>query len=443
VRAYGELLSHRAARWPLLTSTLARLTPGMIVLALVYLLRDGGYSYTAVGAVTAAHQVGVGLGSPLQGRLVDRFGQRAVLVPDAALYLAGTVALAVLVPRAASLPLLVTVAVLAGTVFPPVTPCSRVLLSGLFPSGRLREAAFALSSIAVELGFILGPLVAVLVRARLGAGAAVVAAGLLAAAGALGYAATGAAAEVPRRDRSTPRVGALRSGGVRVMVLALGFIAVAFGILDVVVPAVAEFAGQPGAAGALIASIASGSLLGGLVYGSRVWPGTAVTRLRVLTVGFAVGLLAIPLSLGSLPTFAVGLFVGGLLLGPTMICAFQLIDDLALAGTQTEAQAWTQAAVTFGVAAGASLAGAAVDTRGPAAAFVAGAVCLGLGALVVNLRPAQLGSAVRGSDAAHVQAAASAPRPSTPSDATRAAAATEATELFSPPQRSPASPPGT
>lgn len=443
MRAYGELLAHRAARWPLLTSTLARLTPGMIVLALVYLLRDGGYSFTAVGVVTAAHQIGVGLGSPLQGRLVDRFGQRAVLVPDAALYLAGTVAIATLVPRGTSLPILVAVAVAAGAVFPPVTPCSRVLLSGLFPSGRLREAAFALSSIAVELGFILGPLVAVAVRASMGAGAAVVGAGLLAAAGALGYAATGAAADVPRRDRSVPRVGALRSGGVRVMVLALGCIAVAFGILDVVVPAVAEFAGREAAAGPLIASIAAGSLLGGLVYGSRVWPGTAVTRLRVLTAGFTVGLLAIPLSLGSLPTFAVGLFIGGLLLGPTMICAFQLIDDLALAGTQTEAQAWTQAAVTFGVAAGASLAGAAVDTRGPAAAFVVGALCLGLGALVVNLRPAQLGSAVRGSDVVLAQAAVDTTRAAMPSETTRPSTPSAAPARLSRPEHAPASPPGT
>jgi MFS family permease len=425
VRAYGELLAHRDARWPLLTSTLARLTPGMIVLALVYLLRDGGYSYTAVGAVTAAHQLGVGLGSPLQGRLVDRFGQRAVLVPDAVLYLAGTVAIAALVPRDAGLPVLVVVAVTAGVVFPPVTPCSRVLLSGLFPSGRLREAAFALSSIAVELGFILGPLVAVAVRASAGAGAAVVAAGMIAAGGALGYAVTASAAAVPRRDRSAPRVGALRAAGVRVMVVALGFMAVAFGILDVVVPAVAEFAGRPAAAGPLIASIAAGSLLGGLVYGSRVWPGTAVTRLRLLTAGFTLGLLAIPLSLGSLPTFAVGLFIGGLLLGPTMICAFQLIDDLALVGTQTEAQAWTQAAVVFGVAAGASLAGAAVDARGPEAAFVVGALCLGLGALVVNLRHWQLRTAVRGSDALP------------------AAGVSRTTDVLSRPAPASASPPGT
>jgi MFS family permease len=409
VRAYGELLGPRAARWPLVTSTLSRITPGMIVLALVYLLRDGGYTYTAAGLVTAAHQVGVGLASPLQGRLVDRFGQRRILVPDAVLYLAGTIAIAALVGRGASVPMIVAIAVVTGMAYPPVTACSRVLLSGLFPSGRLREAAFALSAIAVELGFIVGPLAAVALRATIGGGWAVILAGAIAAVGSLGYATTTAARAVPRRDRAAAPVSALRSRGVRIMVVALGFVAVAFGVLDVVVPAVAEFAGNQAAAGYLIASIASGSLLGGVVYGARVWPGTVVTRLRFLVTVFTVGLFVIPLSIGSLPTFAVGLFVAGLFLGPTTICAFQLIDDLALPGTQTEAQSWTQSSVVFGVALGASLAGAAVDAGGPAQAFVAGALCVGVAAALVNARHTRLREAVRGTDAVAAAGAAGTP----------------------------------
>jgi predicted MFS family arabinose efflux permease len=274
-----------------------------------------------------------------------------------------------------------------------------VLLSGLFPSGRLREAAFALSAIAVELGFILGPLLAVAVRATVGSAAGVLLAGAIAAAGTLGYAAAPAVGAVPGRDRSTPAVSALRARGVRVMVVALAFVAVAFGVLDVVVPAVAEFAGTPSAAGFLIASIASGSLLGGLVYGARVWPGTLVARLRFLVTVFTLGLLVIPLSIGSLPTFAVGLFLAGVFLGPTTICAFQLIDDLALPGTQTEAQSWTQSAVVFGVALGASMSGIAVDAGGPAWAFVVGALFVAVAAGVVNAGHTRLRDAVRGSDA--------------------------------------------
>jgi MFS family permease len=399
VRAYGELLRHGPARWPLVTSTLSRITPGMMVLALVLLLRDASYPFAAAGLVTAAHQLGVGIASPLQGRLADRFGQARVLLPDAGLYLGGTVVLALMVGDGRSVPVLMAAALVTGMAYPPTTACSRVLLSGLFPSGRQREAAFALSAIAVELGFIIGPLAAVALRDLVGAGWAVIGAGLIAAVGAGGYAATTAARAVPRRDPATGRGGALRSPGVRVMVASLGFIAVAFGVLDIVVPAVAEFAGNDSAVGWLIASIAAGSLLGGLVYGARSWPGTVPSRLRVLVTVFTVGLLVIPFSIGSLPTFAVGLFLGGLFLGPTTICAFQLIDDLAPAGTQTEAQSWTQSSVVAGVAVGASLSGFAVDLGGPELAFVVGAVCVGGAALVINLRSARLRDPVRGSDA--------------------------------------------
>lgn len=390
MRAYRELFGHRDARWPLITSTLSRITPGMIALAIVLLIRDGGYTYTVAGIVTAAHQIGVGVGSPIQGKLADRFGQPTVLMPDALGYLAGTVGLALLVGAEASVAALVTVAVVTGMVYPPTTACSRAVLGRLFPTGPLRSTAFAVSSIAVELGFIVGPLLAVVVWTRFGGGWTVVVAGLAAMVGALAYATTGAARATPRRARATDRAGALRSPGVRVMVVALGAVAVAFGVIDIVLPAVAEFAGQPAAVGWLIASIASGSLLGGLVYGGRSWPGTVASRLRVLVVVLAVGLMLVPLTAGSLPVFAVGLFLGGVFLGPTTICAFQLIDDLALPGTQTEAQSWTQSAVVAGVAVGAAASGLAVDLGGPALALLTGGGSVGVGALVINLRNGRL-----------------------------------------------------
>jgi MFS family permease len=391
VDAYLALFGHREARWPLLTSTLSRITPGMIALAIVLLVREGGYSYAVAGLVTASHQLGVGLAAPIQGRLADRFGQPQVLRPDAAVYLLGTLGLVGLVGAGAPVAALVGVTALAGAFYPPVTPCSRVVLSTLFPGGRLRETAFAVSSIAVELGFIVGPLVAVGLAATVGAGAAVSFAGIVAFVGALAYAATGAAKAAPVRGRRTERGGALRSVGVRVMVVAFGAIAVAFGVIDIVVPAVAELLhDDPRVAGYLIASIASGSLLGGVVYGSRVWPGTVASRLRVLAVVLALGLAVVPLALASVPLFALGLFVGGIFLGPTTICAFQLIDDLALPGTQTEAQSWTQSSVVAGVALGASLSGLAVEAGGPAVALLAGAGCVGLGAAIINLRAGRL-----------------------------------------------------
>lgn len=387
--AYRSLLATPEARWPLISSTIARLTPGMIVLAMVLLLVEFDASYTVAGIVTAAHQVGVALASPLQGKLADRFGPPRILLPDGLLYLAGTVVFVVVVPTQPSVVVLVLLAGVTGSVYPPTTACARVVLSRLFPTGQLRTTAFAISTIAVELGFIVGPLVAVGVAELVGAGWAVIGAGLAAGIGAISFGATAAARAVPRRDRNRDALAALRSPGIRVLVLAIGFIAVVFGVLDIAVPAFAQLMETPRAAG-LIASIAAGSLLGGVVYGGRQWPGSITTRLCVLSGVFAAGLFIIPLSLASIPVFAVALFLAGVFLGPTTIAAFELIDDLAIRGTQTEAQQWTQAAVLLGFALGASLAGAAVDVGGPAAAFLAGAVCVAIGALMLTLRRARL-----------------------------------------------------
>jgi len=177
---------------------------------------------------------------------------------------------------------------------------------------------------------------------------------------------------------------------VRVIVLAVGLAAIAFGVLDITVPAVAELAGDRSDAGRLIATLAGGSLLSGIIYGARSWPGTLVTRLRVVALGLAAGMLLLPLMVSALPLFTVGLFGAGVFLAPTMICAFQLLDDLAIRGTQTEAQAWLQSSVVFGVAGGASLAGLAVDHDGPGLAFLVGAVGVGIGAGILNLRASVL-----------------------------------------------------
>ena len=385
MRAYLDLLSHRAARWPLLSSLIARLTPGMMILAVVLLLREQGYSYAAAGLVSAGHQLGVGLASPIQGSLVDRYGQARILVPDSLAYLAGTIALAVAASGSLSVSLLALVALVTGAAYPPVTASSRVLLSRLFPTGQLRETAFAVSSVAVELGFVIGPLVAVWIADAGSAAWSVVLAGVFAAVGSLGYASTAAARDLPRREGRRPSGGALRAKGVRLIVVAIGFAAVAFGVLDITVPAVAELGGNRSDAGRPIATLAMGSLLSGIVYGGRMWPGTLPSRLRFFAVALAAGMLLLPLTVHDIALFSAGLFLAGVFLAPTTICAFQLLDDLALRGTQTEAQSWLQSAVVFGVALGAGVAGVSVDAGGPGLAFGLGSVGVGIAAVVLSL----------------------------------------------------------
>ncbi|MEY3019194.1 MAG: hypothetical protein RLZZ272_178, partial [Actinomycetota bacterium] len=358
MRAYLEVLSDRRARWPLLTSALARFAPGMIAIGLVLTVREAGYGYAVAGLVAGAHQLGVGIGSPVQGRLADRLGHPRVLVPDALLYLAGTTTLVLGTGRGWPATAVIAIALVTGAVQPPTTPCSRALLGTLFASGRLRETVFAMTSISVELGFILGPLGVVALAAGLGARWAVLAAGLFAAAGAIAYARTESVRTAVLVPRATGRAGALESVGLRVMVLAYATIAASFGTFDLVAAAVAERSGVPSAAGMLVSIIAFGSLLGGITYGSRVWPGTPLVRMRVMVVVFALMLAMVPLTLDRLMVLGALLLAMGASIGPMNISAFQVIDDLSPPSARAEAQSWTQASVFIGSAGGAAMGGA-------------------------------------------------------------------------------------
>lgn len=385
MRAYLEVLADRRARWPLLTSAVSRFSPGMIAIGLVLAVREAGYPYAVAGLVSGAHQLGVGIGSPFQGRLADRIGHPRVLVPDAVLYLAGTIGLVLGASRGWAAPALVAIAFTTGAVQPPTTPCSRALLGTLFASGRLRETVFAMTSISVEFGYILGPLGVVLLARWFGARWAVLAAGLFAALGAIGYARTHSVRTAVLVPRTTGPAGALESVGLRVMVLAYVAIAASFGTFDLVAAAVAERNGVPSAAGALVSVIAFGSLLGGVTFGSRVWPGTPLVRMRVMVVVFAVGLATVPFALDRLAVLGAILLAVGASIGPMNISAFQVIDDLSPPSARAEAQSWTQASVFIGSAAGAAMGGSLIDAAGPMAAMTAGAASVVLAALILNL----------------------------------------------------------
>lgn len=384
MRAYLEVLRHGRARAPILTSAVSRFTSGMMALSLVLSVREGGYPYAIAGTVTGAHALGIGVGSPFQGRLADRYGHPRVLVPDAFAYLAGTVALLIGIGRGWPVPVLVVLAFATGAMQPPTTACSRSLLGRLFTSGRLRETAFAVTSITVEFGFIVGPLLVVGIAAAAGARWALLLAGVFAAIGALGYSATPAVRDHVNPRRAPDRQGALRSVGLRVMVATYAAIAMSFGVFDLVAAAVAEVAEVPSAAGTLISSIAAGSLVGGAFYGARVWPGTPLARLRVLVPLFAVAMAAIPFSLHRLSIMMVVVFLVGMTIGPMNIVAFQLIHDLAPVGTHTEAQSWTQAAVFAGSAVGSAIGGGLIDVGGPFRAMVFGVVMVAAAAVVVH-----------------------------------------------------------
>jgi MFS family permease len=389
---YRGLLGDKQVRAVSLAVLLSGLGGGAVVLALVLLVRAETGSFATAGPVVAALGVATGVFSPIRGRLVDAMGQRKTLIPLALIRLCSLVLLVALAVGQAPTWSLILAAIIAGAAPAPLMSSLRALWRDLVPGARL-QAAYALQAVLTEILFVLSPLAAALLVASFSAQLAVLVLASIEFAGVVAFSATTAS----RCWRSEPReaghrLGALVSPGMRTLVVSSLPYGMVFGALDVAAPAFADLHGAAEAAGIALAALALGSMAGGLIYGSGSWPWDLPARYLVLALALAA-LVALSAASGGLPLFALSLAVAGLVVAPTTTIIYSLLDRVAPRGTAIEAITWMILGYAVGTAAGASIAGVAVETSGPTLGiFVASAGAL-LSGLVILARLATLGPA--------------------------------------------------
>ncbi|HWL33500.1 MAG TPA: MFS transporter [Gaiellaceae bacterium] len=384
---YGALFRVPYVRRLVLSGMLARLPAGMIGLALLLLVREGGGSYAAAGLVSGGYFVATAIGAPIAGRLVDRRGQARILLSRAVIFpalLAGVCALALL---DAPLALIGVAAAAAGALMPPVGASLRALWPRMFVDAELRAAAYALEASLQEITFIVGPLLVALLTA---AASPVLALGVAAVVGGVGTLLIALAEPVrawrPEEERHAVSIlGALESRGVLTIVGLSACLGVGFGGTEVGFPAFAERHGGAELGSIPLSLFAAGSLVGGLVAGARVTM-SPLRLLRVSAVLLTFG-LALPLLGWSLPSMAALAFLAGLAIAPVVMSAYGLVDSVAARGTAAEAFSWITTAVFAGFSAGMALGGTLIDAYGAKASFVLATAAAFLGAVVVALGP--------------------------------------------------------
>jgi MFS family permease len=380
LRVYLDLLRAPWSARLLGGTLLGRLPNGMGVLAIVLFTRDEGGGYALGGALSAVHALAAGAGQPVLGRMMDRLGQPKILLPSALLAGLGFVLFAV--TGISSVPVAVLTVALAGFFTPPLEPGLRALWPDVLDEPAQVQAAYSMDAATQELIFTFGPVLVVL-SGLVSDTAPLYAAAALGLAGTLVVTTSRPSRGWKGAVRSAHWAGALRSRGLLVLASSLGFIGLSLGVFTVATPAYAEGQGVPGAAGWLLAVNALGALTGGLVYGSRVWPGEPERHvpplLAGLTTGYALLMLTPPV-----PVMAMLAYLAGICLAPVLACVFGLVEGLAPRGTVTEAFAWIVAAMTVGTAAGSALAGWLQEEAGNRAAF-SGAALGGLAAVLLCL----------------------------------------------------------
>jgi MFS family permease len=368
---------------PLLgASMLARLPYGMFALALVLYLSAERGSFAVAGLVDGAFGIGAALGSPLQSRVIDRLGQARVLLPLACVDALATGVLIVLTESGAPTGALMACAFVGGAAIPSLGAALRTLWPELLARRReLLPAAFALDSVAIELLFSAGPLVAAAVVAIVSPIAALILCAVCTLAGTALF----VTREPSRAWQPDPAagshgaLGALRSAGVRTIMVATIPIGFCFGTVEISLPAFASEHGAPEWAGALLSVWAAASAVGGLAYGARSFatplPAVYIRLAWLLPLGF-VPALAAP----SLALMALLIIPAGLLIAPLGAAGNQLVGEVAPPGAETEAYTWPVTAMLAGFAIGTATGGFLVEHVDWHACFVAATISGVLGA---------------------------------------------------------------
>ena len=350
-----------------------------------------GRGYGAAGLVGAAGTVGIALGAPLMGRIVDRYGLRPMLVlttiGEAVFWFVG--------PFMPYLVLLVT-SFVAGVVTIPAMSIGRQAIAALVPQDQ-RRTAYSLDSIMIELTFMVGPVVGVALATQVSTKAAMIA--IAVSTVLVGIALYVVNPAVRNADEMSsgprpPRREWLTRKMIGVLLLGLGTIFVVAGT-EVTVVAVLRAQGGVDWAGAVVVILCVASLIGGVVHGAVRKSLPQVVLMALL------GLLTIPVMFVDGPWWVIGLALApaSAMCAPTIASMGEEISRLAPVAVRGEATGLQSSALTLGASLGSPVVGFVVDHTWPGLGFAAagvGGLLVAAGAfgLIRTLRrPRQLTSA--------------------------------------------------
>ncbi len=436
LRGYREIFAVPGSAAFVVAGWFGRMPRSTLSLGSVLLIAGATGRYTLAAGVAAAIVVGTALLGPLWSRAMDHYGQRRVLLAGLA---ASTLAGVFLVGSVtADLPVWTwfLAAFLVGGTAVDIGSVTRARWSNLLPPGQQRHTAYSIESVADESVYVIGPPVVTVLAAAvspvLGFGVGLV----LGIAGGLALVlqrrteppvreeavqkaaaptdatrtppgrpepahtdaaatSTGAAPDpsgagpAPHRSRPPRRARPplwrrLPEGVAGTLPLFLG-VGLVFGSIDLTAVGVANAAGEPAAAGFLLAMYALGSVAAGLVFGLLRFTVPPVVRVGAAAVLYAL-VLPVVAVVPDVTVLGIVLLLSGLVTTPLLISGMGLVESRVDPARLTEALTWPSTAMSVGVTAGSSVAGILMDGLSARSGFVVtviGALVVGVCGLVV------------------------------------------------------------
>jgi MFS family permease len=381
---YRSLLTIPGIRPFVVGAFLARVGGAMFGVAVIVMVSSRRDSYGLAGAVSAVGLLVLAGAGPLIGRLIDKYGQRRVARPFVFLSTAaGAVCIACSLLDAPTWTLFVSYGVSA--LLPEMGPLTRARWAHILRDEPDRlHTAMSFEQVADEAGFVIGPVVAVALATAVLPEAGLVAAFVLFAVGTLVVLASHDTEPVvvPHEDR--PHGLALRRPGLGLLAVVLTMTGVIFGDNEVVAVVVADEAGRKSFSSVILALFALGSMVAGLLYGTRQFRQSLVRRLAITAAGMFV-LGAPVLLVHDLWGLAFVMLVAGSATAPMLITAMTLTQRILPPALVTEGMAVVVTGILVGISLGTAVGGWAVEHLGPHDAYLVPVVAGAVAVLVVVL----------------------------------------------------------
>jgi MFS family permease len=353
--------------------TIAQLTQGIVGLSLLLVGHESGLAVTTSAFAVAGFSVGIAIGRPVQGRLLDVAEPRIVVAAFGVAHGLAYLGIAFAAHEGWTAAY-VLFGFLAGATVPPIATHMRAA----WPA-RFEEAtrAFALIAMLQTVSILIAPLLFTVIDAVVSASAA-----MLTVAGASTVGTVLFAIAIGREERVAAQGRRVSPRRYALPLLATGLLGAVNGAAAIAAPAIAIAAGHPAVAGLLVAAATVGALLGGLLV--MRYPTVPIDTL--LVVGSAVEVVgAVLVSVPApLVVTAVGLALLGAGFAPALASAAVTISSRS-SGT-AESFGWQSTALGLGEASGSAVAGQLVRFGAhlsalPAIVCAGACVVIGLGAV--------------------------------------------------------------
>ena len=379
---YGEIFNAPGAKAFSAAGFIARLPLAMITLGIVTMLSETHGEYWLAGAVAATFAFANALIAPQVSRLVDRYGQRRILIPGTIVAVSALSGLMLATHYSASNWTLFVFAVLGGTM-PSMSAFVRARWTEIYRGTPKLHTAFAFESVVDEVIFMTGPIVSIGLSVGVFPEAGPLVATVLLAVGNLLFAAQRSTEPPIHAQDIGGGASVIRLSSLQILVLTLVAIGAIFGTAEVTAVAFAEAQGDKAAAGFALSAYAAGSLIAGLAFGALKLK-LPLPKQLLLAITLAA-LTTLPLLMvGDIPTLAVVLFVAGVAVSPTIIISMALVEQLVPSSKLTEGMTWAITGIGIGMALGSSASGWVIDEFGATSGFFI-SMLAGLMALLTTL----------------------------------------------------------